>query len=167
MTKEKRIEQIDSMLNYCVYLCEGMPDDAHMREAEKMIRHTKIDIKRLHELRRPRIASVGNMYRSKEAISIAIACCQSFGIPLEDIGKETRKREYTDLRATFVYILKKHFPRNTYVSIGEMLRPHSPFDHTSVLNMQNSAIDFITTEETFRNRVYAIEKRLRDECIIK
>jgi len=81
--------------------------------------------------------------------------CNFYGISIERFYVRTRKREVVKCRQICCYIFKR-YTTESLKRIGEIISPDNPFDHTTVIHSNQSVLDEIDTNETYKNEVREI-----------
>ena len=81
---------------------------------------------------------------------------EQFGVPTSDILSKKRDKNYVLPRHVFIYLAKKHTD-STQKVIGQFL---GGLDHSSVIHGIRSIEDKIKTDETLRNTIDILNKKL-------
>jgi chromosomal replication initiator protein len=99
---------------------------------------------------------VGSKKRITSAKKIAESVAQFYNITMEDLVKQSRKKEFVKPRQVAMYLIRKELD-NSFPSIGDFFGGR---DHTTVMHAVGKVENLITTKESFKQEVDLILDKL-------
>lgn len=96
--------------------------------------------------------SVQTQIRLKPERIIQVVC-DYFKISINDISKQSRKREYAEPRQIAIYIMTRH----TILSLKEISMLFNGRDHTTMIHSRDVVSDRVSVEPTFAAIVNEVE----------